>query len=504
VSINYTFSDLQRLIGFAHTDAERAAIRRQLVENARAHPAELGPLLSRTDTDAAMAPTEFHRSWLDLALQYDRLLLLAPRGHAKSEWLSGIYPLWCIGHNPGIRILLLTTDDDQAVLHTRRIRQQLESPTYRAIFPGVPKLSKSTETQLKLDIPGAHPTWRAAGINSIAPGGRADLIILDDVVGRRNSRTPALREELRCTYDAIVRGMLTPRTGRIVVVGTPYYQGDIYDHLSGLRGVDERPIYATHRYSALTRDGLPQCAVDFSEGATPLWPERFSLPSLQQARMEMGEIDFGSQLLCTLLAAQGDVFDRSWFDLVAEAPQIVECWVVADTAISEDAGADHTVIVTAGRDATGAIYILDLQRGQWAPTESQSRLKLAAGAARTAYKGAFRGIAIEDTKEARMLVAWLQSQQVGRPVLIPHGGLSKYERAQCVVPRLEQGLCRFLRAQWNGATLDELCSFTRDGGRLGDDRVDAIVYACALLWQIRFTRDTSKAPGRVITLGRSI
>jgi phage terminase large subunit-like protein len=103
-----------------------------------------------------------------------------------------------------------------------------------------------------------------------------------------------------------------------------------------------------------------------------------------------------------------------------------------------------------------------------------------------------------------MLVAWLQSQQVGRPVLIPHGGLSKYERAQCVVPRLEQGLCRFLRAQWNGATLDELCSFTRDGGRLGDDRVDAIVYACALLWQIRFTRDTSKAPGRVITLGRSI
>ncbi len=499
----YTYDQLWQMYLVAQTDAERLAIRQELIANAREHPADQAPLISVTDMGEPMLPQLFHRRWIDAIREYRRLLLLAPRGHAKSEWMSGQFALHEIGRDPRIRILLVSSDDDQAAMHTRRISQLIDTAAYRVIWTSLPALDECSKLQLRLDVPGAHTTWRGEGIKSIGPGPRADLIILDDVVSLKNSRTPTLRQEIISTYNTVIRGMLHPVKGRVLAVGTPYYQGDLYEYLAGLVDVQGRSIYQVIRESALYRDGLPQHSDDFSPGVTPLWPDRFTVEALQQVRQEIGELDFGSQYLCTILTATGDVFSRGMFLPISreELPQLVEVWLISDTATSTSNEADAMILMTIGRDAESNVYLLETVKGKWAPLQAKQLLVDTLKACRALFKRTFRGLAFEDTKENYVFGAWIsEDRTLGHPTIVKNGGLSKYERARCILPTLENAPVYFVRAPWNGPLLDVLCSFKKEGSRMPDDEVDTLVVGCAQLWKIRFTRDLKPPPGRSIQL----
>ena len=75
--------------------------RRAAVTLARRHPGHLAEYAF----DIKLAP--FHWEWLDFALERDRGLLMASRGHGKKTQYSVVLPLWFVGDNPNVRIAII-------------------------------------------------------------------------------------------------------------------------------------------------------------------------------------------------------------------------------------------------------------------------------------------------------------------------------------------------------------------------------------------------------------
>ncbi len=433
-----------------------------------------------------MVAEPFHRFWIDAALSADNLLILAARNHAKSTYLSGVLPLWEIGSNPAQRILLVTAVDAAAGKFMLDLQAHLEHPAFRAVFPDLPRIRKSTERELYFDIPQRDPTFRVVSIESkTITGSRADHLLCDDVVVDSNSDTPGKREDLRHKYIDVLLPLLEQPHGRVTVVGTPWAETDLYHTM-------ERDLgYTVIRAPAI------------SEAGEILWPGKFSALALEAIRRP-DPVAFAKNYLVSIASYSGQVFQRSWFLPTVsadEVPKLTEVWISADTAISTKAGSDYTAFVTLGRDARGTIYVLHAERGQWAPGETKERIVAGWKAARAQYGPIFRGFLTEQIKEAAVFVEWVRESLRGNGVtLMPHGGLAKAERARAIVPRAENGQIRFVDAPWNDAVLNELSAFTPDDSHAHDDYVDALVYGCAKLWGIEFTRQTAQKPGRIVNV----
>jgi predicted phage terminase large subunit-like protein len=440
---------------------------------ARKHPADLAPLVFTTDDQEPMIPQPFHREWLDALMRGGNVLLKAPRGHAKSEYASGVYPAWLIGTNPSTRIVLVTGEDEKATMHTRRLRALFNDPLYRAIFPGLPPLEKATETELNLVGSGAHPTWSAAGIGSINPGGRADLIILDDAVTEKNSRSRVMRDQTWVTYSQVVLPMLKPG-GKVLVIGTPWHEEDLYSRL------EANEQFKFLKYKA-----------EYPSGKI-LWPKRFTKAVLAKAREDMGEDAYVMQMLCEIVLSSGDVFHRDWFDPPVrdiprdkdKEPLMHDLWWVWDTAIGAETSNDYTAGLLGGSDTFGNAYVMAARRGKWRPEESRGNIVAAYRRSQAEWGPLLRGILLEDTKEARVLKSWIDSDITTRdiPILLtPHHNMDKYARAAQIVPKCEAGNVKILESV-DKAFLHELLSFQRDGRHATDDWCDAFTYLLARLF----------------------
>ena len=67
----------------------------------------------------------------------DRVCVNMPPRHGKSQLVSIYYPAWFIGKFPNKKILMVSHTSDLAVDFGRKVRNIIDSPAYKAIFPTV-------------------------------------------------------------------------------------------------------------------------------------------------------------------------------------------------------------------------------------------------------------------------------------------------------------------------------------------------------------------------------
>lgn len=469
----YTFTDLQQFVEVARTTEEREAIKAQAITNARMSPHELAPLLYTTDTGDPLIPTVFHREWLNYLLDtsIDRLVLLAARGHSKSEMISAVYVCWYLGTHPESRILLVTENDDLATRYCRYLLEKIRSPIFQSIFPFFPSITKATEHEIFLQNNGRDPALKVAGAEVGITGLRSDLIILDDVVTSDHVASPLKRQRLLDWFRLTLDPILVP-DGRLIIVGTPYHELDLYTELESVG-------YRVVKYPAVQPDG------------TLLWPERFTAAFLESKRRELGLAAFSSQYLVQPITPSGEIVKREWFSIIETCPPLVETWWAWDTALSEKTTADETAGVYGGKTADGDIIICNLTHAHIAPDKVQQTIL------QSALSQVAHGVLLEDTKEARVWKAWMQQTPHAPPIILAsHGGISKYARLAAVLPVIEAGRVKLLRGSWNNDFITQVCSFTPDGRHAHDDITDAMVYLLARLLNIIFSqkRSTVTAP----------
>ncbi len=168
--------------------------------------------------------------------------IIAPRGHAKSSIVGGVYPLYHIMFDKGPKLIVLVSrTQDHAVKLLGTIKDVLDfSPQFRQLFGywgmNSAKSWAKTEVQLK---DGSMIICKGTGqqLRGIKHGNqRPTLIVVDDPEDENNTKTSeAMESNLRWLLQSAIPS-LDPKKGRIAIIGTPIHQRCIVETLKEMAG----------------------------------------------------------------------------------------------------------------------------------------------------------------------------------------------------------------------------------------------------------------------------
>lgn len=173
------------------------------------------------------------------ALQYEPdedLLVLGPRGSAKSSAVTITYTTWMIGRNPLIRVLLcFASMEAQGAAFARQLDKIITSnERYIKIFgklrPDRPEKWDATEKIVVRPEPPSglkDPTISVVGLGTAVPSRRCDLLICDDLVTGENAYSPAMRRTVSTFVNSSLMPILVP-TGRSIIIGSRWHALDLY------------------------------------------------------------------------------------------------------------------------------------------------------------------------------------------------------------------------------------------------------------------------------------
>ena len=176
----------------------------------------------------------FHKEWLDLLQDNNRIVLLAPRSTGKSLIISG-YLIWCICQNPSIRVLMVTMNSTKADEMMTFIKSNLESNQKLIDIYGEQKSRNWSSSEIRIKNRGQgrihkEPTLTVLGVGSSQVSSHYDMIILDDIMDNINCLTRSRREKIEQWYNLALVPMLEP-LGKIITTGTRWHSDDFYNYL---------------------------------------------------------------------------------------------------------------------------------------------------------------------------------------------------------------------------------------------------------------------------------
>lgn len=197
-----------------------------------------------------------------------RLIISMPPRHTKSEFGSWLLPSWFLGHFPSKKVLHASHTQDLTADFGRRIRDLIDDPDYRDIFP---------ETILKSDAKSsgkwkttAGGQYYAAGVGGALAGRGADLAIIDDPISEQDTTDGAF-EQCWEWFQSGPRQRLQPG-GVIVIIMTRWSKKDLVGKL--LARMKKDPLAEKYEYiefpALLYEEGYEG---DDDHIEDSLWPE---------------------------------------------------------------------------------------------------------------------------------------------------------------------------------------------------------------------------------------
>jgi hypothetical protein len=194
-----------------------------------------------------------HWEWCELAMTRNRLCVVAPREHAKTETFTVNQIAWRCIYEPGIWAYVFAQTADQAGQWKERIDKAIGE-----VAPWMIAGEHGMNTRMSI-----YANWskvEAAGAGKSVRGSHPDLVVGDDVLEEGNCMTAMQRKRMERWWFGTVGGMAHPagvsRTlggsdlrvtlpaTKIHLVGTPFHQQDL------LMGMRTNPVYEFRRYAA--------------------------------------------------------------------------------------------------------------------------------------------------------------------------------------------------------------------------------------------------------------
>ena len=250
--------------------------------------------------------------WLFLGPTYR--MIQAQRGQAKTTF-TAIYAVFRLIHDPKCRVVIFSAAGGMSKKIAAFVIQMLNELEFLSMLRA-DKNSGDRESIEGYDVHwlfrgvGAQPSVCCMGVDSNAPGNRADLLISDDIESPKNSRTVTSRElleDLTKEFESICT------SGDIVYLGTPQSVESIYNNLPS-RGYSIRiwtGRYPTEKEEEQYGDNLAPMlkqdmilnpllrtggGLDGTRGQ-PTCPSMLSEEILQQKELSQGKAKFNLQFM---------------------------------------------------------------------------------------------------------------------------------------------------------------------------------------------------------------
>lgn len=263
-------------------------------------------------------------------LQYDiagylsrgprRRIVEAFRGCGKS-WITATYALWRLYVNPDERILMVSASKERADMNMTFCRNLLrDMPELRHLEPRKDQRDKANAFDVGPSSIHQSPSLRSVGITGQLTGGRASLIIADDVEVPKNSLTQAQRDKLAEAikeFDAV----LLP-DGQVVYLGTPQTEMSIYNVLPE-RGYEIRVWPArvptakqAVSYGERLASFVAKLMDDPKNEGKPTEPARFTEDDLMERELSYGRSGFALQFMLDTSASDAERYPLKLRDLI--------------------------------------------------------------------------------------------------------------------------------------------------------------------------------------------
>ena len=418
--------------------------------------------------------------------------IIAPRGHAKSSIVGGVFPLYHLMFDKGKKlVVLISRTQDHAVKLLGTIKDVLDySPQFRSVFGywGQHSAKQWSKTEIELKD-GSMIICKGTGqqLRGIKVGNqRPTLIIVDDPEDENNTKTAeAMEQNLRWLLQSAIPS-LDPLRGKIAVIGTPQHQRCLVETLKEMDGWKNMLFKP-----------------DMDKGIA-LWEEWQPIEKLQKKKKELESINrssvFYREYLCEIVGDEDQLFreeylktyegtldkndDGESFLNITELngkpvnkTVPVNIFMGVDPASSTRKTADYSTIVAIAVDNHSNRYVLPYFQKRVTPMnladEILKRFKL--------YKPA--KTRIETVGYQEMLRDYLKTRCDDEGLFI--SGLeirenprtSKSVRLETLEPAFAQGKM-FIKDNMQ-ALKDELLLYPR--GR-HDDLLDGLYYACKKIY----------------------
>ena len=220
----------------------------------------------------------------------DRVIVNLPPGYMKSMLTSIMYPAWRLGVDPTLKFVCISYGDDLAHKHSASTRTLMQSPEYRAIFPGT-VLDKKAENWLTT-TKGGHRYATAVG--SDITGFRASEIIVDDPIEPEDGSSELVKEKLRSWISSSVLTRFEDNAKNVLILvmhrvapddlaGTLQDQGG-YFTLSLPLVAEKQETFASQGHVIMTR-----------QPGELLHPGRMTEEQLERLKREISPHAFASQ-----------------------------------------------------------------------------------------------------------------------------------------------------------------------------------------------------------------
>lgn len=324
-----------------------------------------------------------------------RLLWGAPRGHAKSAYLSNVFPCHQAIFRLRRYVLILSESNGMSVKFIEWIADQLKyNKKLREDFGE--HLSPSAKQNERDNNEGFLTKYgvlvEASSMGKRLRGkrngsARPDLVCCDDMESQQNTNTPELREKNLHWFNSVVIPIGDPDRTAIIYMGTTVHSNGL------LTSVSNRPDFESKIFSAIVEpperadlwDRFEEILRDQSnpyrleeaekfyednqaamdEGVQTLWSKRWSYKDLMIEKASMPSRAFNSEFLNNPIDEENQIFriDELTYYTRQDLEEVwhrLEFFGAWDMAFGKSNRSDYNAIVILGRDKrTGQIYVVD-------------------------------------------------------------------------------------------------------------------------------------------------
>jgi predicted phage terminase large subunit-like protein len=393
---------------------------------------------------------------------------MAPR-MGKSQMISIYYPAWYLGRHPDHKVIVASHTADLALVMARKVRNLINTPEYKAIFPATAIASDAKAA-------GQWNTTRGGEYFSIGVGGAlagrgANLIIADDPLSEQDIKS-GNTTSLDATYEWFSAGLRTRLmpNGKICVLHTRWHQRDLIGRLLKDSAINEGgDVYEAFEFPAILNEN--------TEDEKSIWPEQWSIESLQQTRASMHHImwQWYAQYQQNPTASEAAIIKREWIKWwdKKDPPPIDFIVQSYDTALTTNSRSDYSVCHTWGTftseaDGSNNVILLNSVKGKYEFPE----LKVMAHEQFANWEP--DSVIVEAKASGQPLIDEMRRSGIFVQDFSPGKGQDKIARLNSVADMFASGHVWFPETSWAATTVEEILAFPAGEH---DDEVDTMTLA---------------------------
>lgn len=280
---------------------------------------------------------------------FDRLMILAPPRHTKSELASRRFPAWYYGRHPDHQVIWTTYSAEFAADFGRDVRRIVDSPEYTRVFDA--QLDPASKSANRWGTT-AGGLYVSVGVGGPITGRGAHLLGVDDPFkNRQDADSEVMREMVWRWFSSTAFTRLMPG-GKILIILTRWHEDDLAGRLLKQNPDEWRVVELKAEYDPINQRSL--------------WEAWYPWDAIQRIKATIAPRDYQALYQQNPTPDEGQFFKRESIKRYAmgEQPERLNYYITSDFAVTESDQADYTEFGVWGLDCNNEWWLVDYYYAQ--------------------------------------------------------------------------------------------------------------------------------------------